>query len=147
MTSTSPHTGQAGVRLAYPLFTGGARARAVVAANAGADQADGLYEAARLRGADAVDRAVSRIEEQHARVAAIATATDQSAEVARIEQLSLEAGAGTETDFLRAEADLRGARAKLIQARYGEISARVELARLTGTLTPDFLIQLVETNP
>jgi outer membrane protein TolC len=138
---------QAGVRLSYPLFTGGARSGAAAAAAARAEQAEQQYRMTWLAGAQQVDRAVARVEEQHARVAAIAVAAAHATEVARIERVSLESGAGTEADYLRAEADSRATRARLVEARYTEIGARVELARLTGSLTPDVLSQLVETAP
>ena len=62
-------------------------------------------------------------------------AVAQSEEVARIEALALEAGAGVQTDFLRAQAELFQARASLSQARHGEIMARIELARVRGELS------------
>ncbi len=66
-------------------------------------------------------------------------AVAQSAEVARIRQLSLQVGSGTETDYLEAEAALLSNRASLVQARHAEMGARVELARVTGELTTEWL--------
>jgi len=70
-----------------------------------------------------------------ASAAALQTAVDQSAEVERIRQLSLQVGSGTETDYLQAEADLLSNRASLVQARHAEMAARVDLARATGELS------------
>ena len=72
---------------------------------------------------------------------------EQSAEVARIERLTLDVGSGTQTDYLDAEAKLLSARASLIEARHAEISARVELARITGELSRDWLGRTVEATP
>lgn len=64
-----------------------------------------------------------------------------------MEKLRLDTGAGTQTDYLRAEADLLSARAELAAARHTVIGARVELARATGALTLDWLRQNLESNP
>jgi outer membrane protein TolC len=138
---------QVGLRLSYPLFTGGQRSRAVSEAGAQAEEARAQYELARLRGHEVVDRALAAVEEQRARVEAIATAVEHLVEVARIERLALEAGRGTQTDYLGAEASLRRARASLVQARHAEIAARVELGRVAGELTPSWLSAMLETVP
>ncbi|NIN13444.1 MAG: TolC family protein [Gemmatimonadales bacterium] len=136
---------QGGVRLSYPVFTGGARARAVAAASARLSVARERYRLAELGGREAIDRAVSAIRQHRAQVEAIATAVDHLVEVARIEQLALEAGAGTQTDFLTADAELRRARAGLVQARHAEIAAWVQLATTTGELSSSWLDHMVET--
>jgi outer membrane protein TolC len=64
-------------------------------------------------------------------------------ELARIERLLLDAGSGTQTDFLNAEADLLTAQANLVEARHAEIAARVELARVAGELNLDWLADAV----
>ena len=51
---------------------------------------------------------------------------------------------GTQTDYLDSEASLFGARAGLIEARHREIAARSELARVTGTLDPEWFEQNLE---
>jgi outer membrane protein len=136
---------QIGLRLSYPLFTGGARSNAVTEAGAQASEAEERLELVRLRGHDAVDRALARVQEQSARVEALSRAAEHLVEVARIEQLALEAGRGTQTDYLRAEASVRRAQAAVIQARHAEIAARVELARTVGELTPHWLSTMLET--
>ncbi|MDH3291729.1 MAG: TolC family protein [Gemmatimonadota bacterium] len=136
---------QVGMRLSYPLFTGGARASAVSGARARAAYAREQARLVRLQEAEALDRALSSLEEQRARAVAVARAVAQLAEVARIEQLALETGAGTQTEYLRAQADLRRARASLVEARYAEIVARLELARSTGELSPAWLTTILET--
>jgi outer membrane protein TolC len=138
---------QASVRLSYPLFQGGARRAAVAAATSGARAAAERYRAAQLDLDGAIDRALAAAHEGRARVTAMTRAVDHLTEVVRIEQLALEAGAGTQTDFLRADADLRRSRAALIEAQLGEILARVELARLTGELSGEWLAGAVESVP
>lgn len=138
---------QGGVRLTYPLFTGGARAFAVQQAGARVAVAERRHEEASLRVLDGVDRAVAAIREARARVEAGELATQHLDEVARIEQLRVTTGAGTETDYLRAEADLRRARAALVEARHTEIASRVELARLSGELSVEWLANAVENQP
>jgi outer membrane protein TolC len=91
-----------------------------------------------------VDRALNAALQARARVAAMARAERHQAEVVRIEKLSLEAGLGTQTDYLRAEAELLRARSALVEARHGEILARIELARVLGELTPDWLAENLE---
>lgn len=125
---------QFGARLSYPLFAGGARAAAVRRAGyevAAAEAARGEIEESLL---GALDRAVAAYREAQARVAAGATAVAHFDELRRIEQLRLETGAGTELDFLRAEADLRRAQAALLEARHALLLSRIQLARLTGEL-------------
>jgi outer membrane protein TolC len=138
---------QVGLRVSYPLFTGGARARRVAAARARADEAVQQLALTRLYSREALDRALTAVEEQGARAAAVATAVDHLSEVTRIEHLALDAGEGTQTDFLRAEADLRRARAELVQAEYGQVLAIIELARATGDLSLDWLRRTLETHP
>ncbi|MBI4502552.1 MAG: TolC family protein, partial [Gemmatimonadetes bacterium] len=95
----------------------------------------------------AVDRALAALREAHARVAALEIAVDQSAEVVRIERLSLDVGSGTQTDYLDSEANLLRARASLIEARHAEIAARVDLARITGELSQEWLAHTLESVP
>ncbi|KPK83113.1 MAG: hypothetical protein AMS25_01110 [Gemmatimonas sp. SM23_52] len=135
-----------GIALAYPLFTGGARANAVSRASAAARAAREELRLTELRTEEAVDRALNAAFETRALVEALTRAVSHQTEVVRIEQLSLEAGAGTQTDYLRAEADLARARARLVEARHAEIAARIELARVVGELRPDWLARNLE-NP
>ncbi|NIP80470.1 MAG: TolC family protein, partial [Gemmatimonadetes bacterium] len=135
---------QAGLRVSWPVFTGGARARAVerAEAEASAARADALLAAREV--ADAVDRALVAYRSARARVEALEAAVAQSEEVARIEALALEPGAGVQTDYLRAEAELLQARAGLAEARHGVVEARVRLAQATGELTPEWLLRMTE---
>jgi len=94
-----------------------------------------------------LDRARAGVAEAHARVASLERAVASFVEVARIEHVALTAGSGTQTDYLRAEADLLSARANLVEARHREIGARVELARVTGALEIDWLNANLEARP
>jgi outer membrane protein TolC len=137
---------QVGVRLSYPLFLGG-RAQSVHRTGAQADAADARYRALHLDAEDALDAALGARTAARARAAAVETAVTHLAEVARVERLALEAGAGTEAEYLRAEADLRRIRAELARARAAVVLAQVELARLTGDLTATWLDRTLETAP
>jgi cobalt-zinc-cadmium efflux system outer membrane protein len=138
---------QAGVRLSYPLFVGGARSSAVSRAGALATVAEERYRLATIDAEDALDGAMGAVTESAARVDAVEAVVTHLADVARIELLALESGAGTEVEYLRAEADLRRARSQLAEVRAAEIKARVALANLTGDLSLDWLAQTVETVP
>lgn len=137
----------AGLQLAYPLFTGGATRRAIERADAARRGAVAEQRVAALQIAQDVDRAIARVSETHALARSLAVAVDRSAEVARIEHLSLDTGSGTQTDYLRAEADLLDARAGLVQARHGEIAARSELARVSGELDLQWIARNLEARP
>jgi len=138
---------QFGVRLSYPLFTGAARAAAVRRAGAELRAAEARVLDAETEVAGALDRALAADQEAGARVAAGIRATRHLGELTRIERLRLETGVGTETDFLRAEADFRRAQAELVEARHAAILARVEVARLTGALTEEWVATMVEAMP
>ncbi len=136
---------QGGVALSYPLFTGGARPAGVDRAGAELAAAEANADAARRDVGDAVDRALSGYVAAKGRVDALAAAAEQALEVTRIERLALEQGAGVQTDYLTAEADLLRARASLGEARAALVDARVELARLTGDLSPEWLAAHLES--
>jgi len=137
----------AGLQLYYPLFTGGATRRAIERADAARRGAVAEQRVAALQIAQDIDRALARVAETHALARSLAVAVDRSAEVVRIERLSLDAGSGTQTDYLRAEAELLDARAGLVQARHGEITARSELARVSGALDLDWIARNLEARP
>jgi outer membrane protein TolC len=135
---------QGGLQLSLPLFTGGGRRGASDRAAAEARSARAEFALARLALAQAVDRAVAALESERARGAALEAAVEQAAEVARIEELALRAGAGVQTDYLAAEAELLRTRALLAAARGAEVAARVELARIAGDLTVEWLERNLE---
>ncbi len=137
---------QVGAKLKYPIFTGGSRSSAVSRAGALSDAAREQLRMAELAMQESVDIAVTVVSETQSRVLAMTRAVDHLTEVARIEQLALDAGAGTQTDYLRAEADLSQARAALVETRHAEIAARVALARVTGELSQEWLDRAVEIN-
>jgi outer membrane protein len=136
---------QTGVQLHYPLFTGGARPAVEQRARAELAVAEAELALGRLRLAAAVDQAWTTLESAESRVEAWRAAVAQGEEVVRIERLALDTGAGLQTDYLAAEADLLRARAALTQARGAELVARVELARVTGDLTVQWIERNVES--
>ena len=131
------------VQISYPLFTGGQRASSIRRADADYRARSEQARLAAMTAEQAVDRALAALSESHARVAALEQAAAQFDEVVRIRRLALETGSGTQTDYLGAETDLLRARASAIEARHAEIAARVELARVTGELTPEWLAAAV----
>jgi len=133
----------AGLQLSYPIFTGGSRASTIRANEASARAAAAQLEAARQAAEQSVDAAVATLTSASATVEALATAVAQSEEVERIRLLSLQVGSGTETDYLDAEATLLSNRASLVQAQNAEIAARVELARVTGELSPEWMVRVL----
>ncbi len=137
----------AGVQLSFPLFTGGALSSRVRRAEAARGASAEQVRLVELRVSEEIDGALARVDEVRARVEALRRAEASLAEVARIEKLALEAGAGTQTDYLKAEADLLAVSADLAAARNGQVVAWVELARATGDLSPAWVAGNVESKP
>lgn len=135
----------AGFQLSYPIFTGGSRASAINRNEANARAANEQLRAAQQASEQSVDAAVAALTAARATVEALVTAVAQSEEVERIRLLSVQVGSGTETDYLDAEATLLSNRATLVQARHAEIAARIELARVTGELSPEWLGRTLES--
>ncbi|MFQ5746902.1 MAG: TolC family protein [Gemmatimonadota bacterium] len=133
-----------GVALSYPLFTGGGRASAVSRATAGLEAAREDLREARLEARESADRAAARIRATGARADALRAAAEHLEEVARIEKLALDTGAGVQTDYLRAEADLLEARTARSDAGRDRSAARTELARLLGILDPNWVTRNLE---
>jgi outer membrane protein len=132
-----------GTQLSYAVFNGGARGRAVDRAAAELSVARAQLAGVLRDVEDGVEAALAAYRSARSRAEALEAAVAQSAEVARIEALALESGAGVQTDYLRAEADLLAARAALAEARNGAVEARVRLARAAGRVDPDTLSDLV----
>jgi outer membrane protein TolC len=135
---------QGAVVVSYPLFTGGARKGGTARAAAAAVEAAEELRLMEWRVEEAVERAMASYQESQARVPALSTAVQHLEEVARIEQLSLATGAGVQTDYLAAEAELARARAELVRARHVAIAVRVTLARATGHLSVAWLTEYLE---
>jgi outer membrane protein TolC len=130
---------QGSLRVSFPIFTGGGRRGDRDRASAEMKKAMEALRSAELAVEGGVEEALAAAEEARAMRVALESAVEQAAEVARIEALALEVGSGIQTDFLRAQSDLFQARAALSQARHGEVMASVQLARVTGELTLDWL--------
>jgi TolC family type I secretion outer membrane protein len=135
----------AGLQVSYPIFAGGGLRATARENEATARAAREQLRAARQAAEQGVEAALASVSAARASVEALETAVAQSAEVERIRQLSLQVGSGTETDYLEAEAALLSNRASLVQARHAEMGARVELARVTGELTPEWLSRVLAT--
>lgn len=129
----------AGVRLSYPLFTGGAASGRIEQAEAGEWAARERLRLAELEAGRRVDEALAAVAETAARAAALARAVERQEAVVRTERVALDIGAGVQTDFLAAEADLLAARAGLARSRHAGMAAHIELARVLGALDEDWI--------
>ncbi|MFL6260618.1 MAG: TolC family protein [Thermoanaerobaculia bacterium] len=137
----------AGFQVTVPLFDGGTTRRRIAQAEAGRAAAAEQVRLAEAQVREAVDRAAAAAEEAQARIDSLARAADRFAEVARVQKLLLDNGAGTQTDYLAAEADLLAARASLAEGEQAVVLTRVDLARAAGRLTLDWLSANLETRP
>ncbi|MFL6200803.1 MAG: TolC family protein [Thermoanaerobaculia bacterium] len=142
-SSQGDFTGEwnAGLQLTVPLFDLGVTRSRIARAEAAHRAAQEQVRAAEVQVREDVDRAAAAVEEAEARIASLGKAVERFAEVARVQKLLLDEGAGTQTDYLSSEADLLAARASLADARHAAILARVDLARAAGRLTPEWLRQ------
>jgi outer membrane protein len=129
----------AGFQLTVPLFDGGSLRKRVARAEAARRAAAEQVRLAETAVREDVDRAAAADEEARARIDSLTKAVERFAEVARIQKLLLDNGAGTQTDYLTAEADLLAARANLADAEHAAVLARVDLARAAGRLTPAWI--------
>jgi outer membrane protein len=137
----------AGFQLTVPLFDGGSLRKRVARAEAAHRAAAEQVRLAETTVREDVDRAAAADEEARARIDSLTKAVERFAEVARVQKLLLDNGAGTQTDYLTAEADLLAARASLADAEHAAVLARVDLARAAGRLTPAWLRENVEREP
>ncbi|MEA2563073.1 MAG: outer membrane protein [Acidobacteriota bacterium] len=129
----------AGFQLTVPLFDGGVTRSRIARAEAAHRGAQEQVRVAEVQVREEVDRAAAAVEEAEARIASLGKAVERFAEVVRVQKLLLDEGAGTQTDYLNAEADLLTARANLAEARHAATLAQVDLARAAGRLTPEWL--------
>ncbi|HSP13373.1 MAG TPA: TolC family protein [Thermoanaerobaculia bacterium] len=137
--SVLEHDWNAGVQLRFSLFDGGATSARVARAASAAKAADEQFQTVRLENAVALDRAIADFQQNRAAVTSLGKAAERFDEVVRIEKLRLDNGAGTQTDYLRAEADLVAARSNLAAAKYGLIISRASAARIAGVLDRDWV--------
>ncbi len=135
---------QVGLRLDWALFTGGARVATIARADAERVQAEERLAQAELDRDAAIERARAALAQTRARSAALAEAVAAQTEVVRVERLSLDVGAGVQSEWLDAEADLLDARTALARSRADALVAGVELARAAGTLDLDWLANRLE---
>jgi outer membrane protein TolC len=137
----------AGLQITVPLFDSGATRRRVAGAEAARRAAAEQVRLAETTVREDVDRAAAAAEEAQARIESLQKAVERYAEVVRVQKLMLDNGAGTQIDYLNAEADLLTARASLAEAEQAVVLTRVDLARAAGQLTPAWLKANLETKP
>ena len=140
----------AGFQVTVPLFDGGTARRRIAQAQAGRDAA---AEQARLAESQVREGWTARWRRPR-RPGPASTAwpgrRTASPRWLRVQKLLLDNGAGTQTDYLAAEADLLAARADLAEAEQRVVLTRVDLARAAGRLTLDWLranLATAETTP
>ncbi len=136
-----------GIGFRYPIYTGGSRGSAVERAEADLRQSREALRETELQVEGLVDRAETALAEAVARVEALGETVRLMEEVARIERLSLEEGAGIQRDLLDAEADLLRAWASLIRAEGTAVLAQVSLSRARGTLSMAWVEAHLENRP
>ncbi|HEY0590581.1 MAG TPA: TolC family protein [Thermoanaerobaculia bacterium] len=129
----------AGLQLRLPVLDGGATRARIARARASAEAAQARVRVAEPAAGSELDRAAAEVRNARARFDSHVVAAQRSAEVARDERLRLDVGAGTQSEYLRAEADLVAARAAVAAARQALALARVELARVAGTLDTQWI--------
>lgn len=122
------------LQLSVPLWDGGQTDQRVARADARLASARADLAGAEIEAREAVDRALAARAETAARLTALERAELRLVEVARIQKLLLDTGAGTQVDYLAAEAELAATRAAIAETRAGALVAAAELARATGDL-------------
>jgi outer membrane protein TolC len=138
---------QVGVQLEYALFAGGARRAAVARADAERRAAEEQLRLVEDDTAARIDRAWAGVESARSRAEALAAAARARDDVARVEKVALDVGAGVVSDYLEALADLFETHAAEIRARHAILSSEVELARATGALDLEWLEDRLEKTP
>lgn len=136
---------QVELKVAYPIFVGGTREGSIDRAEAELWRAREELRLVELQVSQEVDEIRAAVVEATARADALTEAVSQFEEVARIEALTLEAGAGVQRDLLAAEASLFEARAALAESRHAVVAAHINLARAQGILDLAWLEENVET--
>lgn len=137
----------AAAQISVPIFDGGTIGKGIEKSDASARLAAAQLRSTEKRIHGALDMAISAVEECRASARSLARAEAASAEVVRIERLSLDAGSGTQNDYLAAEAEHLSIRARRIESSHREIAARAELARAAGVLTLEWLDRTLEERP
>ena len=135
---------QAGLQISWPIFTGGARSASIDRAEADLRAAQDELRLTQLQIDSEADAAEAALAESTARADALEAAVVQWEEVARIEGLSVQEGAGVQSDLLRAEAGLFQARAGFARARHESVLASVRLARARGKLNMTWMATALE---
>ena len=129
----------AGLNLRFSAFDSGATTARIDRARAAEAQARAQVRAAEDEVRQALDRSWAELRQAEATVESVRTAEERFVEVARIEKLRLDVGSGTQTDYLRALADVAASHAALARARQRLALAHVELARAAGRLDREWV--------
>lgn len=129
----------AGIQVRFNAMDGGAGKSRVARARAELRQAEAELETARLDVLGQLDDAMAAVRRSSALVTSYQAAIRSLAEVARVERLRLENGVGIQAEYLRAEAELAGARAAFAASMRSLGIAKTELARVAGRLDPEWI--------
>lgn len=131
-----------GVQATWRLFSGGRSISEVREARARYDESHADVEIARRRIAAAARNAYRRVESDIARVRALDRAVTSARTALESVEAEFEVGERTQADVLDARRDLYGALTDRARARYGFLSALVELRLTGGILSTDDLMRL-----
>ncbi|WP_454732074.1 MULTISPECIES: TolC family outer membrane protein [Cupriavidus] len=136
------NSGQIGVQLNVPIYSGGqiqSRVRETIAL---ADKAASDLEFARRTAAQSARQSYSGVSNGLAQVKALEAAEHSAQSAVESNQLGYEVGVRINIDVLNAEAQLYSTRRDLAKARYDTIMNGLRLKAATGALAEDDVVQI-----
>lgn len=136
-----------GLSLRLPLFTGFDRHFAVLQAQAQAEQAKALREAAEQQATLEVWNAYYQVSTARAKLHAAAEFLAAAQQTQEVAEGRYKEGVGSMLDLTQAQATLAQARAEDVRARADYLLALAALARATGTLTPEAATRIEGAKP
>jgi outer membrane protein len=140
--ATRYHSGQIGVLLNVPIYSGGQIQSRVRETLALADKASSDLEFARRTAAQSARQTYSGVSNGLAQVKALEAAERSAQSAVESNMLGYEVGVRINIDVLNAEAQLFQTRANLAKARYDTIMNGLRLKAATGALIEDDIVQI-----
>jgi len=133
--STRASSGQIGLQLTVPLFTGGAASSRVTEAVASKNKAAAELETARRQAGTDAKQAYSAIVNGLAQIDALESAVDSSKSAVKGNQIGYQLGIHVNIDVLNAEQQLYTAQRDLVKARYDTLFQGFKLKAAAGELS------------